>query len=83
MLILQAFENVDALSVIMSGAGGSIITMIAQRVINYKSENTDMVNKQVTMLNDVNEKLNEVVEKLQEVACYRKKCNERLNGENL
>lgn len=70
---------------LMAGSGtvGSIATMVVQKFLNRKSDKTDIVTNQVKMLNDVNAKLNEVVEQLQNVACYRNKCNERLNGEDL
>lgn len=76
-------ENFDLFGLIGGGTLGSIATMITQKLMDRKRDKTDVITTQVKILNDVNDRLNEVVDKLQEVACYRKNCNERLNGENL
>jgi hypothetical protein len=66
-----------------SGILGSITTMIVQKVLDRKKDKTDVVSDQVTMLNNVNKKLDEVVAQLQEIACYKKKCIDRINGDKI
>ena len=85
MSLLQIFDKLSSDFAMMAGSGtlGSIATMLVQKLLNRNSDKTDIVTNQVKMLNDVNAKLNEVVEQLQEVACYRKNCNERQNGEHI
>ena len=64
-----------------SGVLGSITTMVVQKYLDRKKDKTDVVSNQVTMLNNVNSKLDEVVAQLQEIACYKKKCVNRINGD--
>jgi len=66
---------------LVSATVASVATLGAQKFFNRKVDTQEIVKGQITMLSDLNIKLNTAVEQLQEIACYRKGCNERINGE--
>ncbi len=86
MLILQlmseaasATQSTGMFDVLMYLAGGSAGTMILQKALEFfKPKSERQMNKF-----DVVDRLEKVVQQLQDVACYRDKCKERVNGENL
>jgi|GEM_PF-3832452 len=84
MLILQLMteaasttQNTGMFDVLIYGTGGSVITMILQKALEFfKPKSERQMNKF-----DVVDRLEKVVQQLQDVACYREKCKTRLNGE--
>lgn len=78
-LIQDTVQNTGMADMLMYGTGGSIVTMILQKVLEFfKPKSERQLNKF-----DVVDRLEKVVQQLQDVACYRDKCKERLNGETI
>ena len=70
-------QNTGMFDVLIYGTGGSVITMILQKALEFfKPKSERQMNKF-----DVVDRLEKVVQQLQDVACYREKCKTRLNGE--
>ena len=75
----SATQNTGVIDILMYGTGGSVITMITQKLLEFlKPKSERQINKF-----DVVDRLEKVVQQLQDVACYRDKCKERMNGETV
>jgi len=78
-IMTSATQNTGVIDILMYGTGGSVITMITQKLLEFlKPKSERQINKF-----DVVDRLEKVVQQLQDVACYRDKCKERMNGETV
>lgn len=78
-IMTSAAQNTGVIDILMYGTGGSVITMILQKLLEFlKPKSERQINKF-----DVVDRLEKVVQQLQDVACYRDKCKERMNGETV
>lgn len=73
-------ESFDIIGLIGGGTLGSIATMVVQKVLDKKKDQTDITAGSVNILTGMNDKLNSVIEQLQEKACYDELCEDRING---
>jgi uncharacterized membrane protein YjfL (UPF0719 family) len=78
-IMTSASQNTGVIDILMYGTGGSVITMILQKLLEFlKPKSERQINKF-----DVVDRLEKVVQQLQDVACYKDKCKERMNGETV
>jgi hypothetical protein len=79
--ILNVATNVNINDLIGGGTIGTIATLVVTKWINRKKDISDISSQTAILLKSVNNDLMGVIVQLQELACFKNKCNERINGE--